>query len=167
MTEIKFEITQKNIVITMCLIGACIMFFACGWITGNQNCIAKQELQSNPIVTPTPTPAPTPSNTVITFTVLSCTVSNGQYQVITTDGRSVIFPDYDSWNNLIPQGVYIADSTFANGNYYVKEANLLSYSNYHRPYVVGRDDYYYREYQQPKHQSYTPDGKPCLFAYCG
>ncbi|HVP96807.1 hypothetical protein [Methanoregula sp.] len=45
------------------------------------------------------------------FTVLSATVNNGNYEVITTAGQVLHIPDYSVWNSLWPQETYSATIT--------------------------------------------------------
>ncbi len=42
------------------------------------------------------------------FTVLSTTMANGYYEVLTTTGQTLYMPDFNSWNSLLPQETYTA-----------------------------------------------------------
>lgn len=79
---------------------------------------------------PTPTPTPTPYPSVITFTVLSATTSNGHYSAYTTNGQTIYCANYNEWNDLYPQGVYVADVTGVDGTaYMVQNVVLISRPN--------------------------------------
>ena len=42
------------------------------------------------------------------FTVLSTTMANGYYEVLTTTGQTLYMADFNSWNSLLPQDTYSA-----------------------------------------------------------
>ena len=116
-----------------------------------------------PTTAPTPTPAPqttasvstvivpqTAPVTQIEFVVSSTTMSNGYYEVITTNNQILAIPGYDVWNTLEPQGTYTAQVTgYSNGIYYVDNVvqlippppeNVVYYSNGYWP---SYPHYYY------------------------
>jgi hypothetical protein len=122
-----------------------------------------------------PTPVPLPTQQVITFTAQYCTFGNGQYQVYTTDNRILIFPNYDSWNQILPNWMYVG--TISNG--YVIDTHQLGQNTpeypsdtplyYSHEYVPDKGYPVYYGYYQPYyyHKQYpTIDGK-CIFADCG
>ena len=106
-----------------------------------------QEKPPSIVLTPTATPTPEPTTSVITFTALYCTLSTGNYQVITTDGRILNFADYETYDTVIPQGTYVGEVR----NGVVVSSHILGYASYQEPYVVGRyqnyPQYYYYQDQ--------------------
>ncbi len=102
---------------------------------------------------PTITINPTPYPSVITFTVLSTTTSNGHYSIYTTTGQTLYCANYNEWDYLYPQGIYVADVTGIDGTAYtVKNVVLISRQNaperyqygYNHPVYYSWDDRYYR-----------------------
>ncbi|MFZ0005077.1 MAG: hypothetical protein WCC86_04950 [Methanoregula sp.] len=47
----------------------------------------------------------------LAFTVSSTTITNGNYDVMTTTGQTLHLPDYATWNALLPQDTYSATIT--------------------------------------------------------
>ena len=65
---------------------------------------------------------------VIEFTVLSTTVVNGNYEVLTTDGRILYFTDFNTWNSMYPRDTYTGTiiGIEPNGVYDIGTVNLIS-----------------------------------------
>lgn len=55
---------------------------------------------------------------VLTFTALTTTTSTGRYQVTTTNGNILYFPDYYTWNQIEPRGTYTATLVGMEGSAY-------------------------------------------------
>jgi hypothetical protein len=95
------------------------------------------------------------SPSVIEFTVLSTTVMNGNYEVLTTDGRILYFTDFDTWNNLYPRNTYTGTvvGEEANGAYDIGTVNLISTAFYYQRGVYLRDSsslfYHSPDYNPP------------------
>lgn len=83
--------------------------------------------------------------TVLTFTVLSTTTSNGHYQVTTTVGNILYFKDYSSWNTMRPHSIYTVTITGYDGvAYYVGDINLIHRPDYRdRVYEINDYPHYY------------------------
>jgi len=99
---------------------------------------------SAPSVT-TPTVATISYPSVLTFTVLSTTTSNGRYQVTTTSGNILYFADYATWNSMYPQNAYTATLVGTDGVGYnvgtvVRISSYGSYNNRQVDYT--RSGYY-------------------------
>ncbi|WP_321506196.1 hypothetical protein [uncultured Methanoregula sp.] len=101
------------------------------------------------VAAPTPAPAPTivPASaypSVLEFTVLSTTVSNGHYTVYTTTGQTLYMPDYASWNSLWPRHSYIGTITGAetNGALDISTINLISTPSSYPLYYHYNLNYY-------------------------
>ena len=129
------------------LIAGCIVFvlMVCGagiYIAGH---IAGATQTTLPI--PAATPAPSVPTT-ITYEVQSTTTSGGVLLVITVDGRSLVMPDYPTWDNQIPGDWYTAQqvSTDAQGRIYVTVPNLVS-----EPVPVYGNDYPHYYYYQNRY----------------
>ena len=109
-----------------------------------------------PTVIPTPTPVPTPAYPpMLTFTVLSTTVSNGHYQAYTTTGQTLYFADFQTWNSLWPQDTYLATITGSDGNAYdVSTVTLLNsyYDNYQQN-QYSYQNYPYMQYRYIRHNN--------------
>lgn len=71
--------------------------------------------------------------TVLTFTALTTTTSNGYFQVITTGGDNLVFATYTEWNRIFPQSIYTCaiDTTDSNGRKYVSNC-MLEHQYIHR-----------------------------------
>jgi hypothetical protein len=69
---------------------------------------------------------------VIEFTVLSTTVVNGNYEVLTTDGRILYFTDFNTWNSMSPRDTYTGTiiGVETNGAYDIGTVNLISSAFY-------------------------------------
>ena len=100
---------------------------------------------------------------VIEFTVLSTTIVNGNYEVLTTDGRILYFTDFTPWNSMYPRETYTGTviGIEANGAYDIGTVNLIApaFSSYRGFYP--RDMHfvydYYPGYRPPIHPSpYDP-----------
>jgi hypothetical protein len=78
--------------------------------------------------------------------------------VITTEGQILVFPDYNSWDAIIPHGTYVADATERDGKFYIIDAHLFTYSAYQRPWVVGEDRDYPTYYQDDYGNYWQYDG---------
>jgi hypothetical protein len=65
---------------------------------------------------------------IIEFTVLSTSIVNGQYEVLTTAGQILYVPYFNTWNSLVPQNTYTATITGleSNGAYDIGSINLIS-----------------------------------------
>jgi len=177
MTEtFKFEIPKVHGIVVVCVIVtiALVILMSMAWCGGYESGKSTSvPTFSTPVPTSVITPTPTSSTSVITFTAIYCTVSSGQYQVLTTDGRILIFGNYEQWDQVIPQGVYIGETT----NGIVTSAHQIAYRNDERPYVVGRDSYYgdgyyddkyyYDRYKYHTNGEYDDHGNKCIFDHCG
>ena len=71
---------------------------------------------------------------VIEFTVLSTTVVNGNYEILTTDGRILIITDFTTWNSMYPRDTYTGTiiGEEANGVYDIGTVNLISSAFYYQ-----------------------------------
>lgn len=80
---------------------------------------------------------------VIEFTVLSTTVINGNYEVLTTDGRVLYMTDVDSWNSMYPHDIYSGTivGLEPNGAYDIVAVNLISSAYYYQRGVYSRGAY--------------------------
>jgi len=78
---------------------------------------------------------------VIEFTVLSTTLVNGNYEVLTTDGRILYLADYNSWRGMVPREAYSGTviGREANGVYDIGTVNLISTANYYQRVVYLGD----------------------------
>jgi hypothetical protein len=110
---------------------------------------------SNPITSGISSTYPT----VLTFTVLSTTTSNGHYQVLTTVGNVLYCPDYATWNMMQPRSTYTITITGYDGfAYYVGDVNLINRPTYRdEVYEVNDLPHYY--YYLGKY--YQCDGLAC------
>ena len=171
----KIEIDDKYVILSKIFTIAAIIFILLLFLltsVNNQNEIQtlKMQLEEQKVIT-TPIPTPTPSlPTSITFTALSSSVSTGQYHVYTTDGKTLIFSNYASWNEIYPRETYVADVTIQNGIYYTNGAIRISKYGYaYDDYSYYNDRYYndrYNRYYQDRNE-WTPNGEKCIFAHCG
>ena len=95
---------------------------------------------------------------VIEFTVLSTTIVNGNYEVLTTDGRILYFTDFDTWNNLYPRNTYPGTvvGEEANGAYDIGTVNLIApaFSSYRGFYP--RDAHFVYDYYPGYHPPIRP-----------
>jgi hypothetical protein len=59
---------------------------------------------------------------------------NGNYEVLTTDGRILYFTDFDTWNNLYTRNTYTGTvvGEEANGAYDIGTVNLISTAFYYQ-----------------------------------
>jgi hypothetical protein len=120
-------------------------------------------LQAQQTVAPvvaTPAPAPTVAQTmyptVIEFTVLSTTVTNGHYTVYTTTGQTLYMPDFYSWNSMLPQNTYTATITGAEANGAL-DASTVNLISLHYPTAIGQL-YSYPVYYHYNGMYYQYDG---------
>jgi hypothetical protein len=102
---------------------------------------------------PTATPTPIPTAVVypygITYQVQSTSTTGGLLQVFTTDGKTLVMPDYNAWDNQIPRAFYSASiiSKDSDGRLHVDDVfyvggNMRVYGNdYWDRYP---QDYYYK-----------------------
>jgi hypothetical protein len=80
---------------------------------------------------------------------------NGNYEVLTTDGRILYFTDFDTWNNLYPRNTYTGTvvGEEANGAYDIGTVNLISTAFYYQRGVYLRDSsslfYHSPDYNPP------------------
>jgi len=85
---------------------------------------------------------------VIEFTVLSTTIVNGNYAVLATDGKTLYFTDFSTWNNLHTRYTYTGTvvGMEVNGAYDIGTVNLVSTAFYYQRgvYYPGDDYWYYR-----------------------
>lgn len=125
------------------------------------------------------TPAPAPAVTtlpvatisypsVLTFTVLSTTTSNGRYQVTTTSGNILYFADYATWNSMYPQNSYTATLIGTDGVAYNVGSVVWKGSPY--GYYQQRDYTYYDSehpfnYQRPPNYMINTDQYPTYWYY--
>lgn len=86
---------------------------------------------------------------VLTFTVLSTTTSNGKYQVTTTSGNILYFADYGLWDSMIPRATYTATLVGMDGIAY-EVGSVVRISN--------PPDYYPASYYSYYDQSYDNGG---------
>ena len=82
---------------------------------------------SVPTATPTPTPAAITYPYGITYQVSSTTTTGGLLQVFTKDGKILIMPDYNTWDDQIPRNVYYGTVTGADssGRLYVSSVSFI------------------------------------------
>ena len=82
---------------------------------------------SVPTATPTPTPAAIAYPYSIVYQVSSTSTTGGLLQVFTKDGKTLIMPDYNAWDNQIPQDMYYATVTGADssGRLYVSGVSFI------------------------------------------
>jgi len=133
----------------LAVIGAVAVAWSNGHSSGVQEGIANV-----PTATPTPVPTPTPTPVVSTaftphvtqFTVLSTTLTNGRYQIQTTDGRVLDTSTYAEWQTIAPRYTYTA--TVYGTIWGEEEINGV--------YVIGRPAYpdnYVRYYHNGQYYS--------------
>ncbi|MGA2161770.1 MAG: hypothetical protein ABSG28_06200 [Methanoregula sp.] len=77
---------------------------------------------------------------VIEFTVLSTSVVNNNYEVLTTAGQMLYLSDFNTWNSLLQQNTYTATITGleSNGAYDIGTVNLISPVFYYQRGVYPR-----------------------------
>ena len=145
MVEFKFNIdlatVGKILVIILAIIGVlALAIVASGTVLTH----IAQPITPDPTQVPTPIPTPTPVPTqTITFIPISTTVSNGQYQVFTTTGLTLVCSDYYVWNGIEPQYLYSATET----NGIITEVHLISIPNNDQHITYYGNDYpYFYEY---------------------
>jgi hypothetical protein len=83
---------------------------------------------------------------VIEFTVLSTTIVNGNYAVLATDGKTLYFTDFSTWDTLHPRYTYTGTviGVESNGAYDIGTVNLVSTALYYqRGVYLFNDDYWY------------------------
>jgi len=105
---------------------------------------------------------------VISFTVLSTTIINGNNEILTTDGRILYTTDYSTWGAMYPGDTYTATviGVEANGALDIASATLVSTAYYYPRGVYLRygypaylqDGYYYHGYTPP--HDYPPHNPP-------
>ena len=136
------------------LIGLFIIGIICAvtvaWSNGHSSGV-QEGIASVPTATPTPAPTSTPASVVSTafvpyvtqFTVLSTTLTNGRYQIQTTDGRVLDTATYPEWQTIYPRYTYSAvvyDSIW--GEEKISDVHVIgrpSYpDNYARYYYNGQ-----------------------------
>lgn len=135
-----------------------------GWGYVNEN----HTSVSTPVVT-TPTVATISYPSVLTFTVLSTTTSNGRYQVTTTSGNILYFSDYQTWDSMYPQNSYTATLVGTDGvGYNVGTVTWIGspygyYGNHQQVhYYTQPDDYYaWKPYEYPKYYYYDGNFYQC------
>jgi hypothetical protein len=154
---IKIEIETETIIKVLTLIFAMIGVVACA-ILGFAY-ITNDHQENNPVgtattitpvptlaMTPTPTPTPSPSYpSVITYTVLSTTMSSGHYQVTTTTGQILYCVDYADWISHDPRDTFTASVTGMDGTAYLISSPTLIYQHY--DYTQYYDTYGVRYYE--------------------
>jgi hypothetical protein len=104
---------------------------------------------------------------VIEFTVLSTTVVNGNYEVVTTAGQILYLSDFNTWNSLIQQNTYTATITGleSNGAYDIGTVNLISPVFYYQRRVYSQDAHYQFDHSSVYHSpvvtpKVTPTASP-------
>jgi hypothetical protein len=120
-----------------------LVIIACGIViydAGHDSSAPAAQTTSIPTATPVPSVP-----TTITYEVQSTTTSGGVLLVITVDRRSLVMPDYPTWDNQTPGDRYTAQqvSTDAQGRIYVTVPNLVS-----EPVPVYGNDYPHYYYYQ-------------------
>jgi len=156
---------MEVVVIIFAIIGvAAIMGMG---ISGISNHYATIVVPVQPQVQVTSTPIPVPNYpSVLTFTVLSTTTSNGHYQVTTTAGNILYFSDYTTWQSMILRATYTGTLVGTDGSaYLIGSAVLISYpmdGYYCNPYSQYCNGYYdnngyYGTY--PYHSSYNDNNE--------
>ena len=105
---------------------------------------------SVPTATPTPTPAAITYPYTIVYRVSSTSTTGGLLQVFTKDGKTLIMPDYNTWNNQIPRDTYYATVTGADssGRLYVSGVSFIGGNTR----IYGND--YWSGYPQDHHHYY-------------
>lgn len=133
---------DTNVIISM-LLGVFAIIGVVALLMFAASCLWHQDAQTYTVTTAATPVVSTPAYpSVLTFTVLSTTTSNGRYQVTTTSGNILYFTDYSVWNRMYPRSTYTATLVgMENGAYQVGTVTLLSgstgyYGNYYD------DDYY-------------------------
>lgn len=124
-----------------------LVIIACGIVIYNAGRDSGAPAAQTTLPTPAATPMPSVPTT-ITYEVQSTTTSGGVLLVITVDGRSLVMPDYPTWDNQIPGDWYTAQqvSTDAQGRIYVTVPNLVS-----EPVPVYGNDYPHYYYYQNRY----------------
>jgi hypothetical protein len=150
MSQITIDTERIKIVLlyALALIGCVFLVMFAAWSLSAHYGEPKQTVQ--PVViqpAPTLTPVPTPAYpSVLTFTVLSTTVSSGHYQAYTTTGQTLYFADYSTWDSLWPQYTYIGNVVGMDGSAYVISSVIFmngpqnSYQQY--PYDYSQCGYW-------------------------
>jgi len=151
--------TNKNewigvvMLIGFLLIAGMIVAAACiGYVFS----VTNANTQTPSVITPIPTQTPVSIITVpptITFKVLksnaaqaySSNLLDREFNVLTTNGDIIVFPDYYTWDIMVPQQSYTCGITseptvYGRKVYTVSGCNLYGYTNYVQPV------YYYTEY---------------------
>jgi hypothetical protein len=150
-----------------------VLIIGWGYITSRDSVVYAT---SAPTVTTLPV-ATISYPSVLTFTVLSTTTSNGRYQVTTTSGNILYFADYATWNSMYPQNSYTAtlvgtDGVGYNvgtvvwesspyGYYNNQQVDYTYYDNLHPTRYSGRPINYYTTDQYPTYWYYENSYYQC------
>jgi hypothetical protein len=108
---IETDTIKKAVIYFLAILGLVVIIYFVGINIMNHY----SQLQTTVVPAYEPTPLPTPTivqtpsyPSVLTFTVLSATTSGGRYEVATTDGNTLYFPDFSTWNSMFLHVTYTA-----------------------------------------------------------
>ena len=163
---IKINVTEwkKNIGTLFMLIGILFTLLYCVYLIDSSKSFVpvgpaddmRSPVQTSiPTIAPTPTPEPVPMTSVITFTALYCTLSDGKYTVVTSDNRILAIDTYYNWNEIVPQGIYVGELTDG----IARNIHLIGYTDYQRPYIAGGYSGDYPQYYSYDNRYYQYDGR--------
>ena len=167
--------------ILIAIIGV-IALFAIGLILVDNYAASNNEINTTlmePLYTATPTPTPTPDilvpvtmniapPTTMTFTVMRA--DDSDHTLITTDDKMVSPPDKTSWDNMMPNKIYICSiKSFPKdtGAYAVTNCSEYSYQNpsYVAYPITPTQDYaVYSDITQYYH--FNDEYMQCAIGYC-
>ena len=161
--RIEFEFdpikTGKTILFVGLVIGAVVIALLCAiYIVSYANTYHDNSVYQSgysagvasvPTATPTPTPAAYPYS--IVYRVSSTSTTGGLLQVVTVDGKTLIMPDYNAWDNQIPRAFYSASviSEDSDGRLHVDDVfyiggNTRVYGGEYWDYYPQDHHYYYQ-----------------------